>query len=180
MKKVFLAAAFVVAGVIGANAQKGNNQIGVGADLGFPTGDFGEAFKTGFGGYAKGLFGIGTAGQVTLTTGFQSFKAKGSTDDESASWRIIPFLVGYRHNFSGFYVEPALGYSSNSLKIEFMGESESESEGMFTWSAGAGYVVSGFDIGVRYQSMSKDGDSFSLFGVRVGYNFSLGGGSAKK
>ena len=184
MKKVFLAAAFVVAGVIGANAQKGNNQVGVGVDLGIPTGDFGDAFKLGFGGYAKALLGIGTAGQVTFTTGYSSFGMKDELKDllgvDKASTSIIPLMVGYRHNFSGFYAEPAVGYNILGAKVEEGGSSASDSEGAFAWNLGFGYVVSNFDIGARYESMHKDGESQAVFGIRIGYNFSLGGGSAKK
>src|SRR5688572_31967097 len=112
MKKVFLAMSIAVISATGY-AQSGTTKIGVGADLGIPTGDFGDGFKTGFGGYAKGLFGIGEAGQITFTSGYSAFKAKGSTSEEKATWSIIPLLAGYRHNFSGFYAEPQIGYTIN-------------------------------------------------------------------
>jgi hypothetical protein len=174
MKKLVLAIC-VTAISVTINAQSGTTHIGVGADLGVPTGDFGDGFKTGFGGYAKGLFGIGEAGQVTFTTGYSAFKAKGSTDDMKVTWNIIPLLAGYRHNFSGFYAEPQVGYSINSAKVKFEGESASDSEGAFAWAIGFGYVVNKVDFGARYQSAHKDGGSISLVGIHVGYNFSLGG-----
>ena len=47
MRKVFLVVASVFAlGV--ANAQTGNNAIGIGAEINLPMGDFGDAFKTWF------------------------------------------------------------------------------------------------------------------------------------
>src|SRR5215216_3257162 len=78
MKKIILVFACIVS-LSSVKAQQGTNQIGVAADLGLPMGDFGDAFKTGFGGQVRGLFGVGTAGQITFTTGYSSFKAKGST-----------------------------------------------------------------------------------------------------
>lgn len=112
MRKTLLTLA-VVAGLASASfAQTGKNQIGIGAEVGFPTGDFGDGFKTGFGGAAKGLFGIGTAGQVTGTVSYTSFKAKGSTSDVSATANILAILAGYRHNFSGFYIEPQMAYGA--------------------------------------------------------------------
>lgn len=174
MKKLFLAICIAAVSVTGY-AQKGTTKIGVGADLGIPVGDFGEGTKTGFGGYAKGLFGIGEAGQITFTTGYSSFKAKGSTDEGKATLGIIPLLAGYRHNFSGFYAEPQVGYSILSAKVKAEGLSVSSSEGAFAWAVGFGYVVSDFDFGARYQSATKDGGSLSFVGIHVGYNFSLGG-----
>ena len=181
MRKVFLVLASVFA-LSAANAQTGKNQIGVGVEVGLPMGDFGDAFKTGFGGSVKYLHGVGSAGQISLTTGYTTFSTKADLPDGySLKASIIPILAGYRHNFSGAYVEPQLGYGIYGFKAKGGGESESESEGAFTWAIGAGYALQqGLDLGVRYQSASKDGSTTSLIGFRVGYNFSLGGGSASK
>jgi hypothetical protein len=179
MKKVFLAICIASISVTGY-AQSGTTKIGVGADLAIPVGDFGDLAKTGFGGYAKGLFGIGEAGQITFTTGYSSFKAKGSNSEESATLNIIPLLAGYRQNFSGFYAEPQIGYNIFGLKYKGGGQSASDSEGGFAWAVGFGYVVKNVDLGVRYQggkpSGGGDGSSdWSFVGIHVGYNFSLGG-----
>lgn len=185
MKKIFLAAAFVVAGFIGANAQKGNNQIGVGADFGIPTGDFADLAKLGIGGYAKALFGVGTAGSITFTTGYTSYGMDDEWKDflglDKGSYFVIPIMAGYRHNFSGFYAEPQVGYNMFGARAKAGGDSESDSEGVFAWAVGFGYLINKkFDIGARYESMHKDGESTALVGIRLGYNFSLGGGAAKK
>ena len=179
MKKVFLAISIAAISVTGY-AQSGTTKIGVGADLGIPVGDFGDVVKTGFGGYAKGLFGIGEAGQITFTTGYSSFKAKGSTSEESATLSIIPLLAGYRHNFSGFYAEPQIGYNIFGAKYKGSIGSGSNSEGGFAWAVGFGYVISDVDFGVRYQGGKPSGDGegntdWSFVGIHVGYNFSLGG-----
>src|SRR5215475_6012472 len=104
MKKLLLLFPVILIATF-ASAQKGTNQIGVAFEVGVPLGDFGDAAKTGFGGLLKGLYGVGTAGQITFTTGYTNFGIKDLTSDESGSWWIMPFLAGYRHNFSGFYVE---------------------------------------------------------------------------
>ena len=183
MRKVFLATAFLAATFMGVKAQSGHNQIGVGADIAIPTGDFGDAFKTGFGGSIKGLFGIGSAGQITLTTGYTSFKAKDLPSEVDIKSSVIPILAGYRHNFSGFYVEPQIGYGIYGSKISGMGSpyDGTDSEGAFTWAAGVGYAMAqGLDVGARYQSASKDGSSTSLVGFSVRWNFTLGGAQASK
>lgn len=175
MRKVFLTMAAVAAIASASFAQSGKNEVSIGAEVGLPMGDFGEAFKTGFGGSLKGLYGVGTAGQITATVGYTAYKMKGSIEEIDMSTGILPILAGYRHNFGGFYIEPQVGYGIIRVKAKFLGESESESEGAFTYAAGAGYQVSGFDFGVRYQASTKSGDSFGLFGIRIAKSFSLGG-----
>lgn len=159
-----------------AFAQKGNNQVGGGVEVSFPTGDFGDAFKAGPGLYVKGLYGIGTAGQVTFTTGYSAFKLKGSDDDYKIIARIIPLLAGYRHHFNGFFAEPQLGYGIYGFKVKGDEvDTESDSEGAFTWALTGGYIFNKqIEVSVRFQSAHKDGGSQSLFGLRVGYNFSAG------
>ncbi|HTD93121.1 MAG TPA: hypothetical protein VK644_04895 [Chitinophagaceae bacterium] len=169
MKKLIVAICIIMISAT-TYAQKGTTQIGVGADLGIPTGDFGDVAKTGFGGYAKGLFGIGEAGQITFTTGYTTYKIKGA--GSGSNLNIVPLLAGYRHNFSGFYAEPQLGYGIYGVKLKGIG---SDSGGAFTWAVGFGYAMNGLDIGVRYQSGDKDELTRSLVGIHVGYNFSLGG-----
>ena len=157
-----------------ASAQKGNNQIGVAFEVGIPMGDFGDVAKTGFGGLLRGLYGVGEAGQVSFTTGYTTFGWKDLGPDESGNTWIIPLLVGYRHSFSGFYVEPQLGYGIIGDKYKYAGQSYSDSEGGFAWGGGIGFARNGFDGGVRYQGITKNG-TLSMIGFHVGYNFSLGG-----
>ena len=172
MKKVLLILACSIALSAIGFAQKGHNQIGLAFEVGIPTGDFGTYSKTGFGGSVRGLYGVGTAGQVTFTTGYTSFKAK-SIDAHST---IIPLLVGYRHNFSGFFVEPQIGYGIYGAKVS---GGSSSSGGAFTWAVGVGYAMNGFEGGVRYQSATKDGSTLSVVGIHVGYNFTLGATPSK-
>jgi hypothetical protein len=178
MKKIYLVLLATALFTSVSFSQKGNNQIGVGADISFPIGDFGDAFKTGFGGYVKGMYGVGTAGQVTLTTGYSSFKAKGSNDILKMTINVLPVLAGYRHYFSGLFAEPQIGYGNYTAKIK--GEDEDleidgkDSEGSFTWAIGGGYVFNEkLEVSVRYQSANRNDSNLGLFGLRVGYNFSL-------
>ena len=175
MKRIIV---FLVAGLllyVSSSAQKGNNKIGAGADISIPTGVFGSYFKTGFGGYIKGLLGVGKSGQVTFTLGYSGFKAVG---DFPLKTGVVPLLLGYRANFNGFFLEPQLGYSINNARLEgFDGEGPKTSQGgSFMWAAGAGYVFNNkVEVGARYQSASNNGSTMALFGLRLGYNFSLNG-----
>lgn len=181
MKKIIV---FLLAGLLlhaGSFGQKGNNQIGVGADIQIPTSDFAGYFKTGFGGYVKALLGVGKSGQVSASTGYTSFNAVGGIPMKLG---IAPILIGYRANFNGFYVEPQIGYQLVNAK--FNGGDElgylSDSGGGFMWAAGVGYVFNKkFEVGARYGSgsASPGGTTLGAFGLRLGYNFSLNGSKGK-
>lgn len=161
-----------------ANAQKNVNYIGIGADLGIPIGDFGEAANVGVGGSLKFILGVSDPGQVTFTTGYSAFKVKGIPGGLGirANWTMIPLLFGYRHNFNGVYLEPQLGIASYGVRASANGQSESDSEIGFTAAAGFGYANNGLDAGLRFQyGKLSDGDSpFTLIGFRIGYNIPLG------
>ncbi len=175
MKKLAILFAAVFLSVMGYT-QQGTTQLSVGPEIGFPTGDFKDWAKTGFGGTAKALFGIGTNGQVTLTAGYLSFGFDGDMSEFEGNFGILPILAGYRQNFNGFYIEPQAGIGIYNYKVKFMGEEDTDSESAFTWSLGAGYVVNQVvDIGVRYQSADVDGDNVAGFGLRVAYVFNLRG-----
>jgi len=175
MKKLVLLTSIVTLALL-SNAQRGHNQIGVALEVGMPMGDFGDAAKTGFGGLIRGAYGIGTAGHVTLTTGYLSFRSKSDVEEalgaDKISYSIVPVLVGYRHNFSGLYIEPQIGYGSYGAKIKGGLADGSDSEGAFTWGGGVGFEKNAFEIGARIQAASKDGSTTSMIGFHIGYNFS--------
>src|SRR5699024_5401748 len=175
MRKTIILSVALLFACFSAFAQKGNNQISIGLDGGFPMGDFGKSSNLGIGGTVKGMYGIGTAGQVELTLGYISFGMKESSSTASASTGIIPIMVGYRHHFNGLYVEPQLGLSMLKTKVDVMGHTASSSTSAFGWALGAGYLFNDFDVSLRYQSASKNGNSLGFLGLRLGYNFSLGG-----
>ena len=171
MRKVFLTMSAIVALASASFAQTGNNQIGIGAELGLSTGEGGG---TAIGGSAKYLHGIGTAGQLTLTAG-ALFHSE-SEDEVKATLTMIPVLAGYRHNFNGLYVEPQLGYMSSKAKVKIGGEEiASGSDGTFAYAIGGGYAfTNGLDLGVAFRNAAKSGYSGTIV-FRAGFNFSLGG-----
>ena len=178
MKRVYLAILGTVLISAASYAQKGNNAVSVAVDAAIPVGSLSDATSFGIGGTVKGLYGIGTAGQITLTSGYTTFSAKKEIKQALGASKVtqgvIPILAGYRHNFNGFFAEPQIGYGIYSGKIKGGLFESSDSEGAFTWAIGGGYVFNKkLEAGVRYQSGSKDGESSGFIGVRVGYNFSL-------
>lgn len=178
MKKSLLLTAIVGLSLF-CRAQTGNNQIGVAVELGVPMGDFGDAAKAGFGGLVRGAYGIGTAGHITLTTGYLSFRSKSDLEDalgaDKITYSIVPILAGYRHSFSGFFIEPQVGYGIYGSKIKGGLFDGSDSEGAFTYGGGIGFEKSGFEVGARIQAATKNSTTTSFIGFHVGYNFDLGG-----
>jgi hypothetical protein len=174
MKKVLLTIAAVISLTAMSYAQKGAIKLGIGAEVAFPTGDLGDGFSTGFGGSAKGYYGVSDAGDVTLSVGYLSFSKKNSGPTAGA----LPILVGYRHSFSGFFVEPQVGYTNYSIS------NGGGSAGGFDWAINAGYGMKSWEASVGYNSASVKfsgvSSTLSYFGVRVAYNFSLSGSSEKK
>ena len=178
MKSNFVLTALFTFITLSSFSQKGKNEIGVGGEMAFPSGkDFSNEFNTGFGGWVKFRLGVGKKnGQVTFSTGYTNFNAKGSGSQFSASVGIIPLLLGYRYVVaSGFYLEPQAGYGSYHAKYSEGGQSISGSQGGFTYAMGLGYEVSNIDFGVRFQNATINDASFSNIAVRVGYNFALKG-----
>jgi hypothetical protein len=177
MKRSLLLAASALVISIAAFAQKGNNQVGIGAELDVPLGSFGDAYKTGFGGTIKGLYGIGEAGQLTFTTGYSSFKGKSETafgySYEGQTFTMVPLLAGYRHHFNSFYLEGQLGATVNGTKAN---GTKVESMTKFAFAANLGYEIKGLDISVRYHT---EGDVLSMFAARIGYNISFGNKAQK-
>lgn len=154
-----------------ASAQKGNNQLSVGVQGEFFLGDFANYYNAGIGGSVKGLYGVGSSGQLSLSTGYTTFTGKGLANGQTFS--IIPTLLGYRFNCkSGFYLEPQAGVTFNTTHFGNGTYSGTDSMTEFGGALNVGYTVSGFDFSVHYLS---EGDVFSLMGVKVAYNFSLGG-----
>ena len=158
---------------IPASAQKGNKRVSISLDLGFPMGDFSEFAQVGIGGCVRGLYGLGTAGRVTLTAGYSYFRWKGLVSGEDANSHIIPILVGYRHNFSAFFVEPYAGYASYGEKYSYLGTTSSASLGHFAWGGGVGYGRGSFEGGVRFLGLTKEETLSTLF-IYVGYDLPLG------
>ncbi|PZR26859.1 MAG: hypothetical protein DI535_12715 [Citrobacter freundii] len=178
MRKQLLTIAIMIIS-FSAFSQKGSNRLGLGADVAIPTGEFSDLSGVGFGGYLKGLYGVGKSGQVTVTYSYTVFKVKEDLQNlfgvDKLNVRIMPFMLGYRQNINGFYLEPQAGYGVYSARATVGNQSATETDGAFAWAVGAGYALNkGFDLGVSYQNLSKEGDSNSWISIRLGYNFSFG------
>ena len=181
MRKMYMVLLATILVSVSSFGQKGTTFIGAGGDLLLPTGFAADYFKTGIGFSVKGLFGVGTAGQITITSGYVGFKTTIPAEIATTSGRLIPLLLGYRHNFNGFFVEPQVGYAVLGLTASDGVDYYTDSEGGFSWAAGIGYLFNNkVEVSARYQASSKGGETDAFFGLRLGYNFSLNGPKSKR
>ena len=186
MKTKLIAIAFLSLFVLNtkvSNAQKGNNQLGIIAEAGFPNDS-----DMGYGGFIKGAYGVKGNAQITLQVGVSKFKSNIRSFDmngnelDRATTRLIPILIGYKQYLKQFYLEPQVGFGELGGKIDIGGDWSRPSNGAFYWAAGAGYQFNKVDLGIRYQSAHATGGknggiwgdkAFSFVGVHVGYTFTL-------
>lgn len=180
MKKQLTFIALLTAFFFTAQAQKGDKQIGIGAEVGLPIGNFSNGYGIGIGGTAKGMYGLNDNAHLTLTLGYTSFGIKEKSEYMSGSVGFIPILAGYRHSFGSLYAEPQLGLVvvRSSVKIsgleEFGFGGGSASTTNVGFALGGGYMLNeNWDLGVRFQGVSATGGSMSYFALKVAYNFSL-------
>lgn len=178
-KSIILSILFISLLSFGTYAQTGKFKINPGLELGMPVGDFSDVTSIGFGATAKGLYEVIEDGQVELTLGYLSFSGKKIEGYKMGNYGVVPIMLGYRHNFDGFYGEGQLGLASLSYKVpeeEYMGITVGGgkySSTEFSWAIGAGYVYEAFDFSLRYQAIQASGGSIGWIGLRVGYIFDI-------
>jgi hypothetical protein len=175
MKKLILLIGILL---LTGNAIAQSNQISIGADMAFPSGDFAESFGFGLG-PTVGLelpFGnrLGIIGQA-------SYQVLFSNNDLIDRGRMIPLQAGakiyLRENQRGFYVKGLAGVHSNSTRTNAIGPipGASATSSTFSWALGFGIQFERLDIGGRFNSITADPDvpgdtsSSRYFGLRVGY-----------
>ncbi|WP_291906094.1 hypothetical protein [Chitinophaga sp. CB10] len=172
MKKIFQAvAAFLL--LICATAQSSQAQlkrfsIGPFVEAGFPTGDFSETNKTGY--------GIGIGADIKLVAGltavgsvsYMYFGGKSYTDTNgnSQDWadvKAIPIRLGLRYKiFSLLYAKVEGG------TVQYAGKDYNGVGGLV--APGIGIRLLGLDVEGKYEAWFKDGTR-GFWGLKAGYNF---------
>jgi hypothetical protein len=171
MKKIFLVTCFCAA--LGfCSAQQTNIRVGVSLDVLAPIGSLSDFAGVGFGGSARGVFAVGKAADVTLTTGYYNLGWKNLDPEEKGYSYIIPVLLGYRYHFSKIFVEPYAGYGNYGEHYSNNFVNENASVSSFAWGAGIGYANEGIEAGLRYLGLTHEG-TYSTIGIYVGYDFQL-------
>jgi hypothetical protein len=167
---------------------KGKMMLGVGADVLIPTGDFGDAQSTGFGGSARFQYNVTPLFSAGLMAGYFTWSGKDSGPD----FKGLPVRVFGKYYFmptgekARVYGIAELGsfFSSADVpqttigSITVSGGSVSSTD--FSYAPGIGVEIalgsgnSSLDISARYDGIATTGSSAASIGGRVGVNFGLG------
>ncbi|WP_443938356.1 hypothetical protein [Pedobacter sp. MW01-1-1] len=128
-----------------------NSNIGLGAELAFPSGNYANVSSIGTGASVKADFGIATNFALTANIGFMNFFGKTNFYLKTQDLTYIPLKAGLKYFFSeGFYVEGQLGAS---LPVK------DNQKTLFVWSPGFGTFLrlpgkNKLDLGIRYEGWS--------------------------
>ncbi|MER3471677.1 MAG: hypothetical protein C4330_10225 [Chitinophagaceae bacterium] len=157
------------------NAQKASKHLTVLGDVGIPVGDFEDLYKMGYGGLLKFSTSLKGSNELTVSTGvsFYTIKLRYTTTDETQTYRVLPLLIGYRHHWSNFFIEPQAGAGFYQMRHEFKDQKSIQWHTAFTSAVAIGYLTDHFEMSVRYQTGLKRDDHVSLISLSTGYHFSL-------
>lgn len=144
-------------------AQFKNNNLKISTGLESPIGEFGSAYKPGFGIFITDYYGVSEKGSLVFSVGTSSWKAK----DADIRGNLSQIKAGYRQFFvSGLYLQADGGWG------RYTGTWGGGSR--FVYSGGVGYLVktkgsNGIDLNVRFSKVPNR----SWLGLAVGYQFKL-------
>jgi opacity protein-like surface antigen len=174
MKKLFLLTA--IAGIFAftnVSAQKdpamNGPKLGVGVEFGLPVGDFGNAFNLGVGGSLVYQQPLATNLNFTASAGYINFSSEEVLGVKISS-AAIPVKAGVRYFFAeNFYGGAELGAAFST---------EDNGGTAFAYAPGIGVEFpvankAAIDLGVRYESWSRDSRTNSFIGIRAAFNFGL-------
>src|ERR1700710_3126565 len=101
MKKILLSLALVISACSYCSAQTGTIQLAIGAEVNFlASNGYSTIYNPGIGGNLKGLYGLGSSSQLTLTAAYSSFSGKSSSAYGDQMLSLLPVLAGYRYNLA--------------------------------------------------------------------------------
>lgn len=186
MKKLLFVILVTVFAVTFANAQ---SKMGVSVQGGvfLPTGDFGDAAGTGFGGTGTFLYQLSPMLQLTGSIGYAKF---GSKEDLPSGWEwsfsSIPVQVGLRYSFGkGNFLpyvaaETGMNFLSSKVTIEYFGNvfTSDDSKTKFGFTPGAGFMYNfnpqtALDVTLKYNIIFTEGSSTTYLGINAGVAFAL-------
>lgn len=149
-RQVFLPFLFLIS-FSGIKAQKGNNTRSITAEAAIP--DLQKA--NGGGLYAKGSYGVGKSGQITITIGFSVFHSNDSINDiekGSIKTSVIPILLGYKQKISRFFIEPKIGLGGLSGRFQLGGNGDfsNPSATALFGSISTGYTIQRLNAGINF------------------------------
>ncbi len=187
MKKyIGLLVVFMITTVFTASAKEGSASLSVQACIAVPTGDFGDAFGTGFGGGVTLLYEFRKSIWLTGHFAYTTYGPKEKLPEGvSARFNIIPLNVGIRFGLSEKKTIPYIGgdigvfFESGYVKGEVLGQkidvrSSTSDFGiapMFGLIIPVGSVS--LDLNAKYNVIFSEDVSTTYLAVNLGLNFVL-------
>lgn len=180
MKRLFLLSA--IAGIFtfsSVSAQTkdpamSGQKLGVGVDFAFPTGDFNNTHKLGFGGSLQFQTPIVEKLNFTASAGYLNFTGKDAINTPLGrlkydNYGAIPVKAGIRYFLAENF------YAGGELGAAFGTSTGAGTSFIYTPNIGVEFPVAdkaSIDLGARYESWSHNGTS-RFVGLRLAYNFGL-------
>jgi len=141
--------------------------LGIGIEGGAVTGDAKTVSNVDLGGTVRLQYSPADNFAYTLTSGYYAFLPRTipGTDTKYNTLGIIPVKVGVKLFFAPqiyFGAEAGAGFETDSYNYTKL-----------ILSPAVGYASKSWDVGVRYENFSGQGNNFGLVGLRVAYAFPL-------
>ncbi|MGZ3757697.1 MAG: hypothetical protein ACXVAY_04660 [Mucilaginibacter sp.] len=143
-------------------------RLGFGLETGIPTGNAHDISNFELGGTARLQYDVTGNFAWTLTSGYYNMFGKdlpNNTGVRYADLGVIPVKAGIKAFFTPdlyFGAEAGAGF-----------EAHNGSNTKLILSPTLGYASKKWDVGVRYENFSGQGDNYGLVGLRIAYGFGL-------
>ena len=142
-------------------------RLGLGLELGAPTGNAHTISNFELGGTARLQYDVTGNFAVTLTSGYYNMfgKSIAGTDSKYPSLGIVPLKAGIKAFFaSNLYFGAEAGAGFETIK---------GGDTKLVLAPTLGYADKTWDVGVRYENFSGQSNNYGLVGLRVAYAFPL-------
>lgn len=171
MKKLLLLTA--VAGLFAfssVNAQTRTPKLSLGAEFGFPMGDFGDGTDFGFGGSLQYQHPVAESLSVTGSAGYLNFKSKEDAFGNTHNSGAIPVKAGARYYFGENF------FAAGELGVGISTEKNGSTAFIYAPGVGVDFPVSdtgSIELGARYEGWSANSNTSGFIGLRLAYNFGI-------
>lgn len=147
------------------------SKISLGGALAFPTGNSAKTYRRGYGGSLVGEYNLRGNLNAVGYLGYMHFQYRKDVRARLENYGedthingVIPLKAGLRYYFGGIYYAEALAGAAFTL-----GENPYQA---FTYSPAMGACIPindrfSIDMGLRYESWERSGESTSFYGVRA-------------
>jgi hypothetical protein len=169
----FAAAAFFITTEVKAQTTPANAfTFSLGVAAGVPTGNAHNYSTFNLGGTGRLQYGITNNFAVLFETGGDHFFSKTipGTDVRYASYGVIPLKGGVKGFIAPhIYIAGEAGAGFEVLEHGLFRDGQTK----LILAPSAGWANKHWDVGVRYDSFTGDGNNYGTVGVRVAYGFQL-------